>query len=313
MARAKTDKKKTETNTASEWAVDWENFAQLAPFRAEWQRLEHQDRLPQVILFQGLDAFSVSAHAQAALGTHYCATQSGCGHCHQCQQIKEFKHPEVLWLGYDEGGIKVDDCPTILEWVGLHAETSSVQGGPSLKRTVVLGAIERMTEQAANKLLKTIEEPESHCRFILWTTKPQAILDTIRSRTFHWQVSVIPRENASNPAEWLQLAPAAQQVLFAKNLSDRLKQAEKLAKESNLGIEQIQVLIEQVLNNCYREALGVQTGSSQGQNHVVQFTWRHEWRKILSETRRRWQANRRTGLNVNLFADALALVTARVP
>ena len=319
MARAKSDKK-TKQRTDKDavvnlpWSVDWETVPELNPFRLEWQRLESQDKIPQVIMLQGLNTLSVAAYAQTALGTHYCETQSGCGKCDPCLQVKEFKHPEVLWLGYDDNGIKVDDCPTIIEWVGLYAAvTSHARSSAIIKRTVVLGAADRMTEQAANKLLKTIEEPESNCRFLLWTTKPHAILDTIRSRTFSWRVGALPNFSGAFATAWQEHIPRAQQVLFAKNLSDRLKHAETLAKECNLGFEQIQVLIEQVLNNCYREALGIQSGDDLNQSHVRQFTWRQEWRKILSETRKRWLANRRTGLNMNLFTDALALVKAREP
>lgn len=72
--------------------------------------------------------------------------------------------------------ITVAEANAIVSRLSLHAS----QGG---RKVVVVWHAELMNEQAANKLLKTLEEPTPDTHFILTTTKPERLLETIRSRT----------------------------------------------------------------------------------------------------------------------------------
>ncbi len=59
-------------------------------------------------------------------------------------------------------------------------------------RVYIIDEAHQLTKEAANALLKLIEEPPPHLRFIFATTEPDKILPTIRSRTFHYGFRLVP-------------------------------------------------------------------------------------------------------------------------
>ena len=99
-----------------------------------------------------------------------------------------------------QGIISVNEARSILESLSL----SAVEGG---YRTVLVYLPEKMNAQAANALLKMVEEPPAKTLFLLITHAPEKVLVTISSRCLHMRVQplspdaereVHARENASN-------------------------------------------------------------------------------------------------------------------
>ena len=99
-----------------------------------------------------------------------------------------------------QGNISVNEARSILDRLSL----SAVEGG---YRTVVVYLPEKMNAQAANALLKMVEEPPAKTLFVLITHAPEKVLVTISSRCLHMRVQplspeaereVHARENASN-------------------------------------------------------------------------------------------------------------------
>ncbi len=123
-----------------------------------------------------------------------------------------------------QGNISVNEARSILDRLSL----SAVEGG---YRTVVVYLPEKMNAQAANALLKMVEEPPAKTLFVLITHAPEKVLITISSRCLHMRVQplspeaereVHARENASNQA----LTDLFHDLLEAIVSRDRLKALE---------------------------------------------------------------------------------------
>ncbi|MGA1555736.1 MAG: DNA polymerase III subunit gamma/tau [Ilumatobacteraceae bacterium] len=82
-------------------------------------------------------------------------------------------------------------------------------------KVYILDEVHMLTKEASAALLKTLEEPPPHVVFVLATTDPQKVLDTIRSRTQHLQFHLLPSDVLADHVKWvaddagLQLPQAA--------------------------------------------------------------------------------------------------------
>ncbi len=81
---------------------------------------------------------------------------------------------------------KVDDIRDLLSKVAL--------GTPGRNKVYLLDEVHMLTPGAENALLKTLEEPPSHVTFVLATTEPHKVVPTIRSRTQHLELTLLPAE-----------------------------------------------------------------------------------------------------------------------
>ena len=100
-----------------------------------------------------------------------------CMECHSCKQMLSDNHPDVIHVTHEKpGSIGVDD---IREQIN---DTIQVRPYSSYYKIYIVDEAEKMTVQAQNALLKTIEEPPSYAVIILMTTNPDAFLPTILSR-----------------------------------------------------------------------------------------------------------------------------------
>jgi DNA polymerase III subunit delta' len=84
-------------------------------------------------------------------------------------------HPDVVEIDPAATQIRVEDAQTILE----EAYRSPVEGA---RKAILVFEAERLNEQAANKLLKTLEEPPETALIVLVTAGADQLLETIRSR-----------------------------------------------------------------------------------------------------------------------------------
>ncbi len=108
-----------------------------------------------------------------------------CDQCASCRRIDHGNHADVHWVRPESKLRQIrirqitrrDDSPprVMLEFVGLKPTEARVKVG-------IIVAADRMNEEAANAFLKTLEEPPPDSIFILLSTEPQRLLETILSR-----------------------------------------------------------------------------------------------------------------------------------
>lgn len=97
-----------------------------------------------------------------------------CGQCENCKSIQNGNHLDLIEI--DAASNRgIDDIRTLREGVNL----SPTMG---VKKVYIIDEVHMLTNEASNALLKTLEEPPAHAFFILCTTNPEKVIDTIKSR-----------------------------------------------------------------------------------------------------------------------------------
>ena len=76
-------------------------------------------------------------------------------------------------------------------------------GSPGRTKVYILDEVHMLTPAASNALLKTLEEPPDHVRFVLATTDPQKVLPTIRSRTQHFEFQLLSAQELERQVRWI--------------------------------------------------------------------------------------------------------------
>lgn len=100
-----------------------------------------------------------------------------CMQCKDCRRAQAGTHPDLLMPSVREKdrSIKVDDLRAVIQALSYHA----AEGG---RRVVLLENAQRMTVQAQNALLKSLEEPDGETTFLLTASGETELLPTVRSR-----------------------------------------------------------------------------------------------------------------------------------
>lgn len=105
--------------------------------------------------------------------------------CDACIQIREGTSFDVIELDAASNS-KVDDMRDLLPRVNL--------GAAGRRKVFIVDEVHMLSTAASNALLKTLEEPPPHVVFVLATTNPEKVLETIRSRTQHFEFHLLPAE-----------------------------------------------------------------------------------------------------------------------
>ena len=126
--------------------------------------------------------------AAVAFAQALVCSDNGCGTCNACKSAANGAHPDVEVIRTEGLSIKIDEVRELL---------ARVAWAPSMGgwRVVVMEDADRLTESAANALLKAIEEPGNRTVWLLCAPTLHDVLPTIRSRCRHMQL-VTPSTSA---------------------------------------------------------------------------------------------------------------------
>ncbi len=179
----------------------------------DWARLQELRKRPlHGLLFKGPKGIGkldlAMSFAQSLLCQHPGESGFACGTCPSCHWFEQESHPDFRFLQPEslsldgeetESGkkpskqISVDQIRGLADFFGMSAH----QGG---RRVVVIHPAEAMNTNAANALLKNLEEPPQGLLFILVSHKPQQLLPTILSRCLSF---TLPAPDAASATRWL--------------------------------------------------------------------------------------------------------------
>lgn len=147
--------------------------------KEHFQKAIENNKVSHAYILTGEAGMGRKSLANAFALTLLCEKGMGepCMVCHACKQVLSGNHPDLIYVTHDKpNSIGVDD---IREQIN---DTVMVRPYSSYYKIYIVDEAEKMTQQAQNALLKTIEEPPSYAIIILLTTNQDAFLPTILSR-----------------------------------------------------------------------------------------------------------------------------------
>tara|TARA_R110002110_G_scaffold213154_2_gene426267 strand:+ start:12733 stop:13767 length:1035 start_codon:yes stop_codon:yes gene_type:complete len=192
--------------TASPWAAM--NLLELPPISAPlpwqgeaWNRLQEQlesGQLPHALMLAGPADIGKARLALALarlLLCHAPVAGHNCGTCPGCRYSQSGSHGDFRWL-QPEGKSKVIKIEQVRDAVAFAFRTA----GFGSRKVLVLAPAEAMTTNAANALLKCLEEPAGDTHIILACERLQGVPATVRSRC---QLLKLPLPPATQCLPWL--------------------------------------------------------------------------------------------------------------
>ncbi len=175
------------------------------------------NRIAHAYLFcgpRGTGKTSTARVLAKSLNCHKGPTPTPCGECPNCLEIKLGVSPDVLEI--DAASNRgIDDVRELRE---------NVRYSPAASRykIYIIDEVHRLTGEAFDALLKTLEEPPPHVIFIFATTEPQALPATILSRTQRFDFRRIPVSalaesiSAVAKSEGVEIEPKAAMIAARK-------------------------------------------------------------------------------------------------
>ena len=147
---------------------------------AALSRLVARDQPGHAYLFEGPEGVGKDAIARAFVVRLACLSappEAGdpCGQCRSCTAAMRGDHPDLGRLARDGVTIKIDQVRALLGRLRYEPVLGRI-------KSVIVESADLLREEAANALLKTLEEPPPRTVFVLVTHRPQLLLQTIRSR-----------------------------------------------------------------------------------------------------------------------------------
>lgn len=139
------------------------------------QRAVEKDHLSHAYLFAGPHGIGKTTMAKELAMVLNCETGEGCGECSSCKRIGEGIYPDVKVIEPEGPTIKIDQIRLLCSFLAM----SSYEGR---YKVAIIRQAEKMREEAANSLLKTLEEPPADSLLILTAENQYALLPTILSR-----------------------------------------------------------------------------------------------------------------------------------
>nr|WP_272891935.1 DNA polymerase III subunit delta' [Stutzerimonas stutzeri] len=190
----------------------------ILPWQADlWRLLAGRQQHAHAYLLHGPAGIGKRALAERLMALLLCqqpAPSGACGQCKSCMLLAAQTHPDHYILEPEEAdkAIRVDQ---VRQLVGFVSQTAQLGG----RKVVLLEPAEAMNLNAANALLKSLEEPAGNTVLLLISHQPSRLLPTIKSRcvqqscplpvrqqSLDWLAGKLPELSAAQREELLTLA-----------------------------------------------------------------------------------------------------------
>ncbi|MBM7061005.1 DNA polymerase III subunit delta' [Pseudomonas sp. UL073] len=255
-------------------------MADTYPWQDElWRQLAGREQHAHAYLLHGPAGIGKRAFAERLLALLLCRSPQNleaCGKCKACLLLAAGTHPDAFALEPEEAdkAIKVDQ---VRDLVGFVTQTAQLSG----RKLVLVEPVEAMNLNAANALLKSLEEPAGNTVLLLISHQPSRLLPTVKSRCvqlacpvpdeavgLRWLAQALPGLSDEERGELLALAAGSP-------LSAARLQEQGVREQRALVVEGVKKLLKQ------------QQGPSQlaeGWNAIpllLLFNWFCEWAHLV--------------------------------
>ncbi|WP_154441889.1 DNA polymerase III subunit gamma/tau [Helicobacter pylori] len=193
-------------------------------------------RLANAYLFSGLRGSGKTSSSRIFARALMCEEGPKavpCDTCTQCQSALNNHHIDIIEMdGASNRGI--DDVRNLIEQTRYKPNFGRY-------KIFIIDEVHMFTTEAFNALLKTLEEPPSHVKFLLATTDALKLPATILSRTQHFRFKKIPENSVISHLKT---------ILEKEQVSYETSALEKLAHSGQGSLRDTITLLEQAINYC---------------------------------------------------------------
>jgi len=162
-----------------------------------------RDRLAHAFLMTGVRGVGKTSTARLIAKALNCVGPDGtggptidpCGQCEPCRAIAEGRHIDVIEMDA-ASNTGVDDVREIIDAVQYSAVSARY-------KIYIIDEVHMLTRNAFNALLKTLEEPPAHVKFLFATTEVEKLPVTVLSRTQRFDLRRIPADLLARHFAWV--------------------------------------------------------------------------------------------------------------
>src|ERR1044072_4249342 len=165
-----------------------------------------RDRLAHAFLLTGVRGVGETSTARLIAKALNCIGPAGaggptinpCGSCEPCRAIAEGRHIDVIEMDA-ASNTGVDDVREIIEAVRYAAVSARY-------KIYIIDEVHMLSKSAFNALLKTLEEPPAHVKFLFATTEVGKVPVTVLSRCQRFDLNPVPAEKLAEHFAWVAAA-----------------------------------------------------------------------------------------------------------
>jgi DNA polymerase-3 subunit gamma/tau len=192
-------------------------------------KIVESGNIPHALLFSGVRGTGKTSTARIISKIINCEEKNRpCNNCEQCKTITEGTNIDVIEM--DAASNRgIEDIRSLKDTVKLSPSKSKA-------KIYIIDEAHMLTLEASNALLKTLEEPPSHVYFILATTNPEKLIDTIKSRVTEIVFTKATKEESKR---------SLNKIIKAENISIADQNLDKIVKKAKGSFRDAVKLLEQ--------------------------------------------------------------------
>src|SRR5579883_167118 len=206
--------------------------------------LDHE-RLHHAYLFTGTRGVGKTTLARILAKCLNCETgisSNPCGKCSICESIDAGRFLDLIEVDA-ASRTKVEDTREILD----NVQYAATQGRYKI---YLIDEVHMLSGHSFNALLKTLEEPPAHVKFLLATTDPKRLPITILSRCLQFNLKRVPAE---------QIAKHLEHICKTENIAHEMPALELLSEAADGSMRDALSLLDQAIAYCGNQVSAVET------------------------------------------------------
>ena len=176
--------------------------------KQDLQEIIDNNTISHSYMFVGIDGIGKKLIAKEYARKILCLNKQNqnCATCDSCIKFNSGNNPDFLEIFPDGNSIKIAQMREMQEKVYQKPIVSD-------KKVFIIDQVEKMTEEAQNSLLKTLEEPPEYMVIILITSNENKLLNTVKSRCIRINFTGLSKQDITKYAEAHQINIASQNLL----------------------------------------------------------------------------------------------------